>query len=166
MLVWVSAFVSLYSLQYFDLVSQFLHVLYNFLYILQEAYFHIFTGWCVSPLICFSLMWFLCRAHRQSNELTRGPPELVHIGAESTTCHKFHMVCLYRSLIPVHGEEGSSFHFQNDFHLASLEKRIYPHRLCFPSHVFRADRPFAFVIYNWRLGGALFLGKVGNPTAG
>jgi hypothetical protein len=33
-------------------------------------------------------------------------------------------------------------------------------------HVFRADRPFAFVIYNWRLGGALFLGKVGDPTAG
>jgi serpin B len=32
-------------------------------------------------------------------------------------------------------------------------------------YLFRADRPFIFVIYNRRLGGALFIGKVGDPRA-
>jgi serpin B len=44
--------------------------------------------------------------------------------------------------------------------LSSLPARPPPR-----PYLFRADRPFIFVIYNRRLGGVLFIGKVGDPRA-
>ncbi len=63
----------------------------------------------------------------QSNELTRGPPELVqhfvYRGSshrrKSAACPKFEMVWLYRSIIPV-GRRGVISSFKNDFYLPSL----------------------------------------------